>query len=324
MNKIKTGLLAAVILFAGFSFATNLSAKGSGSIWTTKDDCGTSTQDENHYAVGEDVYINGSNFDADDYDWSITGTPGSEDPDIVVASGVQAVDETGEFCFFAYTVENGDDGEYKVDFGGKKDNYGVDGETTPEPSIYGGLIIEKTVSGGTSTPANFDFFVDEDEVELNTEIMLEQGSYSVTEAINSGSDEYEATFGGSCDSEGTVTVSVGATTTCTILNTFTGTTTPGGNGTSTPPTGTSTPPTENGTSTPPDNGTSTPPREEGEDDNNGGGGGSSSSSRRRSSGGSDEGEVLGVDTTSEVLAAETVIPVGAPNAGGGGIKMCVL
>lgn len=61
-----------------------------------------------------------------------------------------------------------------------------------------------------------------------------------------------------------------------------------------------------------------------DDDDDNGGGGSSSSSRRRSSGGSDEGEVLGVDITPEVLAAETVIPVGAPNAGGGGIKMCVL
>jgi uncharacterized repeat protein (TIGR01451 family) len=100
----------------------------SGSIWTTKDDCGDDTQDVNHFDHGQWVYINGENFDEDNYLWEIKGQPGgaSGDPDIGVEDGDYAVDETGSFCFPAYQVNFDDWGEYKVGFGGKNDNYRVD------------------------------------------------------------------------------------------------------------------------------------------------------------------------------------------------------
>ncbi len=103
----------------------------SGSIWTTNGDCGDETQDENQYAIGGTIFVNGAGFDAGDYDWEIKGLGGSEnsgascDPDAVVALGSHTVDSTGNFCFNAYTVANDDWGEYKVDFSNKHDNYRV-------------------------------------------------------------------------------------------------------------------------------------------------------------------------------------------------------
>ena len=100
----------------------------SGSIWTTRNDCGDFSQDVNQYALGEKVYINGANFNPGTYNWSIKGQPGgaSCDPCLVVASGQYTVDESGAFCFEAYTIAMDDCGEYKVKFDGKKDNYRID------------------------------------------------------------------------------------------------------------------------------------------------------------------------------------------------------
>src|SRR6185295_17049986 len=71
-----------------------------GSIDTVTGSCG-SPVNENHYAVGDPIFISGSNFDEGSYDWDITGTPGSSDPSTAVASGNFAVDASGAFCFQA-------------------------------------------------------------------------------------------------------------------------------------------------------------------------------------------------------------------------------
>lgn len=118
-----------------------------GAIWTTNGDCGDANQNVNQFAVGDTVFINGNNFGYGDRDWDITGKPGqaSCDPNIAVASGVFDVDESGSFCFEAYAVEQGDCGEYGVDFDGKKDNYKVEkGEPVdevPEFGIIGALAV---------------------------------------------------------------------------------------------------------------------------------------------------------------------------------------
>jgi hypothetical protein len=121
---------------------------GSGAIWTTKNDCGDMAQDVNHFDQGEGVFINGSGFDPGDYSWEIKGKPGgaSGDPDTVVASGVETVDDTGSFCIDvpdpAYTVALDDWGEYQVKFGNKGDNYRVDREIPEGP---GSVTICKVV-----------------------------------------------------------------------------------------------------------------------------------------------------------------------------------
>ncbi|MEZ0397367.1 MAG: hypothetical protein ABWK53_13175, partial [Anaerolineales bacterium] len=115
----------------------------SGAIWTTNGDCGDASQDVNHFAIGDVVYINGSGFDPNtSYNWQIKGQPGSAsaDPNIVVASGSVTTDSSGSFCFAAYTVAADDDGEYSVKVGNKGDNYRVEGYTPPPdvcPNIQG-------------------------------------------------------------------------------------------------------------------------------------------------------------------------------------------
>ena len=105
-----------------------------GSIWTTNEDCGKEKQNENHYAPGDDVYINGANFKEGLYEWDITGQPGqaSGDPNKVVANGIYIVPASGGFCFKAYTVANDDWGEYKTGFGKKNDNYHVKEGISPQ------------------------------------------------------------------------------------------------------------------------------------------------------------------------------------------------
>ena len=112
-----------------------------GSIWTTNNDCGNETQDENQYAIGGKVFINGKNFECLNYNWSITGQPGgaSEDPGIIVASGNKTVNPDGSFCFEAYTVQADDGGVYSVDFGNKNDNYRVN-ENLPVVPEFGTTV----------------------------------------------------------------------------------------------------------------------------------------------------------------------------------------
>ncbi len=133
-------VMSLVVMLAGF-----ISANGNpGSIWTTNSDCGNESQDVNHYSIGEDVYINGANFNVGTYNWDITGNPGgsSGDPGIIVASGSKATDTNGAFCFLAYTIESDDWGVYKVDFNGKNDNYHVnDGvPVVPEFGVFIGTL----------------------------------------------------------------------------------------------------------------------------------------------------------------------------------------
>jgi len=118
----------------------------SGAIWTTKGDCGTSQQDVNQYNIGETVYINGAGFNPEEYVWDITGQPGgaSCDPQIAVANGTRVVNESGAFCFDAYTVQQGDCGVYKATVGNKHDNYNV----IPEFGLIAGLV---TILGAVAT-----------------------------------------------------------------------------------------------------------------------------------------------------------------------------
>lgn len=91
----------------------------------------------NHYDQGESVYIRGENLDPNtEYTYEIKGQLGgaSADPNQTVATGQAMTDENGAFVVYAYTVQQDDDGKYKVAVGNKQDNYRVEGVqiTTPE------------------------------------------------------------------------------------------------------------------------------------------------------------------------------------------------
>lgn len=104
-----------------------------GSIWTTRNNCNNYEQKVNEYNIGENVYINGANFKPGEYEWVITGMPGEAlcNPNKAVAIGTLTVDNSGAFCFNAYTIQADDCKKYKVDFSDKYDNYTVIPEFTP-------------------------------------------------------------------------------------------------------------------------------------------------------------------------------------------------
>jgi len=139
MKKLFMLAIVALLLVASIAMVS----AGSGSIWTTRNDCGDSQQDVNEYLPGEHVFINGNNFDEGNYDWTITGQPEKCDPNVVVAEGDHTVDSSGAFCFDAYTVLQGDCGVYKVDFNNKKDNYHV----IPEFSLIVGALTVVSAIG---------------------------------------------------------------------------------------------------------------------------------------------------------------------------------
>jgi hypothetical protein len=132
-----SSLLALSALSVGVG--STLAAGGSGSIWTTDADCDApAAQNQNHYAVGQTIYVRGENFDASTpLSWSIEGKPGgaSGDPGLVVASGVAATDGAGAFCLDLYEVAADDSGVYTVGVTlgrtVKHDNYRVDGPGDP-------------------------------------------------------------------------------------------------------------------------------------------------------------------------------------------------
>jgi len=152
-NTIMLSMLVSILVIASI---TAVSADA-GAIWTTKNDCGDSTQDANQYARGEKLYINAANLEPSTvYNWSITGLGGSEnagascDPSIVVANGIYSTNSSGAICFEAYTIALDDCGEYSVDYDGKKDNYRVD-ENLPVVPEFGTMVGILTALGAVGT-----------------------------------------------------------------------------------------------------------------------------------------------------------------------------
>ena len=119
-----------------------LAAGNPGTLWTTTVACGLDPVDSNHFAVGENIYLHLRGFEPNtSQDWSITGTPGSCDSQIAVASGTANFDANGDACFLAYTVLPNDCGTYQVKVGTKGDNYRVD---EAEPPVALSMDVTKS------------------------------------------------------------------------------------------------------------------------------------------------------------------------------------
>jgi hypothetical protein len=154
-----SALLALSALSVGVG--TTLAAGSSGAIWTTSADCDApAAQNENHYAVGETIYVRGENFEASaPFSWSIEGKRGgaSADPGLVVASGSATTDANGAFCLDAYEVASDDRGEYSVDVTQgrtKHDNYRVDGAGDPNDETTDPGDETTDPGDETTTPAD--------------------------------------------------------------------------------------------------------------------------------------------------------------------------
>jgi len=196
-----------------------LNTPSEGAIWTTLDDCGDSQQDVNHYYVGDDVYVNGANFDPDTgYNWNIKGAPCSCDPDIVVANGIVYTDSDGNFCFNAYTVQSDDCGVYHVKVGNKNDNYQVVTCENDPPVIYNPY----PTNGATDIPVTLS--------ELNVTIEDPEGDtidWSITTSPNIGSSS------GTGENNGTKTCSVSSLEYDTTYTWYVNATDPDGSGNTT-------------------------------------------------------------------------------------------
>ena len=108
-----------------------LVAAQAGSIWTTTESCGEDPQNANEYFVGQIVYINGANFEKGNYTWDIAASPFKVEDQ--VAFGNVVVNESGKFCFPAYTILEQDSGVYKATVDkNKQDNYHIGTPIVPE------------------------------------------------------------------------------------------------------------------------------------------------------------------------------------------------
>lgn len=126
-------------------------------IWTTRNDCGSQSQNVNLFSIGEIVYINGNGFSAGNYSWEIKGKPGgaSCDPNQVVANGTQVVNASGTFCIGAYNVSSGDCEEYQAKFDTKGDNYRVTGGNCTKNKDCGEENSELACFGNNVTNITF-------------------------------------------------------------------------------------------------------------------------------------------------------------------------
>jgi uncharacterized repeat protein (TIGR01451 family) len=128
-----------------------------GAIWTTGTTCiQPDPQDDNLYAVGDTVYIRGSNFEPDsDLVWEITQVSGPDKT--LIEDGVGTTDSTGYFCVTSHTILPGESGTFTVDVTAtgdttKNDNYRVNDASS-------GLTLEKSGlldlgSNGTLNPGD--------------------------------------------------------------------------------------------------------------------------------------------------------------------------
>lgn len=150
-------LLIAMTILQLAAVITSASA-APGAIWTTTGACGD-PQNVNNYNVGDQVFVNGAGFGPSTTEmlWKIVGKPGgaSGDPGQVVANGAISPDINGEFCFYAYTIQSDDWGEYSVKIGSKSDNYHVANED-PMTNCTLTLTCTEAMSMMAHDPSGYD------------------------------------------------------------------------------------------------------------------------------------------------------------------------
>ena len=144
------------------SLGLNLIAPGiikvqaaSGAVWTT--DSGCTVQNDNHYGVGETIWLAGDGFEAGEViSWSLDGQPGqaSSHPSNKVGSvagGSITADQNGSFCVELYTIGSDLWGEFKLNAAKKSDNLKIEGSVVL-PTTVTPVPTTATPVPTTSTP----------------------------------------------------------------------------------------------------------------------------------------------------------------------------
>ena len=193
-NILGTALL--IVSFALGVIPPRLIAADSGAIWTTNATCeAPSPQDDNHYAIGEDVWLRFDDFaSGQELPWTISGLPGgaSADPGIVVAQGTITADENGYACLNAYTVQPDDGGEYKAASLNKQDNYQVDPAFSLQVTKTAATSYTRTYLWTIDKSVSLDYFdlqVGDPGVTSNYAITVDQSGYSDSDFTVSGAIE---------------------------------------------------------------------------------------------------------------------------------------
>jgi hypothetical protein len=176
-------------------------------IWITKGGCGE-PQADNHYQVGEEVYLNGSNFQPGFWNWYILGTASSCDPGAVVTSGNIIVDESGTFCIKAYTIAANDCGEYTVVKGTNRIPFYVD--TTSQLEI---VDITAESSWQESITWSIDKVANPTEIHMFTG---DQGEVGYTVSVDKTAVQSPAVISGSVTVQYTGVTPVGFNLTITL------------------------------------------------------------------------------------------------------------
>src|SRR3989344_3690630 len=154
------------------------------------------------------------------------GTLGVGDFPLFVDDGSVNSGEQNSFNAGTYAVSETNQSGYMGTIGGDCDSDGnitlapgdVKECTVTNDDIVPGLTVIKTVTndnGGTKEVSDFTLYIDEDEVTSGHSNELSAGSYEVSEDQLSG---YTSVIGGDCDVDGNVTLWVGETKVCTIVN----------------------------------------------------------------------------------------------------------
>lgn len=144
------------------------------------------------------------------------------DGDIVVNGA------TNDFSAGSHTVTEGNHDGYIQSFSSNCDggNATVTANETTTCTVtntydMGTLVVEKIVvndNGGNETTSSFNLFMDGNSETFGDGVSLVAGPHTVSETAKSGVGAYVGTYSGACDSNGNVTVTANATSTCTITN----------------------------------------------------------------------------------------------------------
>ena len=140
----------------------------------------------------------------------------------VIANVTSTGEASGETSWFARAFKNN---SFTPGVGAEFDTNETANLTiivTPTPSETGVLVVNKEVVNSTSSPDDFSFTLNGgDPIDfVNGTFVLDTapvGSHTIAEVPT---DNYVATYGGNCNADGTLTITAGATTTCTITNTY--------------------------------------------------------------------------------------------------------
>lgn len=158
--------------------------------------------------------------DPEDFTFDVIDSDGNLDLDTVIYGSYTLEEGT-------YEVDEDEHPGYTEDFSGCFDGEvtivaGVETVCTvvnTEDPTTGIFTVTKTVDGGDLDVIDFPLFVSGEPVDSGVGEEFSEGDYTVTETDNSGL--YVATFGGECDANGDVTITVGGDHSCAVTNTYT-------------------------------------------------------------------------------------------------------